>query len=597
MPPKSTSVRPYRDEFIEIGFHYVEERGGIRKPQCVLCYEVLSNESMKQNKLMRHFNTKHPGYDGKDRAFFERKLASLKSVKLDKDGDFQMTNDRALEASYRISLRIAKAKKPHTIGEDLILPSAVEMVSIVLGTDMANKIKVVPLSNNTVFRRISDMSEDVTLQIVEAVRESPWHAIQLDESTDIASCAQLMVWVRYVKDDDLVHQPLLCKPLETTTKGEDVFQIVKAFYEHHELDFNKLIASTTDGAPAMLGKHSGFNAKLARIAPNLTVVHCMIHREALASRTMPENLMKILSEVIKIVNFIKSSALNTRLFRLFCAEMDADHLNLLYYTQVRWLSRGNVVLRVYELREELREFLRDKKQPNWVENLQCPDWLARLCYMCDIFERLNVLNRSLQGKDSNLMEFNDKISAFMATLTLLKDKVAQRRFTLFPRLVEFIEENEGFDVDTIVDDITEHLKALHAHFKAFFPDLDVQSFALTRNPFGAGLDDVGEDDNAQEEFVQLKADSGAQALFKTVSLNNFWVAMQKSFPILAGKSLKLLIPFPSTYLCEQSFSTMVVIKTKYRNRLQIENDMILALSSVAPRISRLMICKQAHPSH
>ena len=81
----------------------------------------------------------------------------------------------------------------------------------------------------------------------------------------------------------------------------------------------------------MLGKHSGFKAKLQQVAPQAFMIHCMIHREALAARTMPESMMNILLQVIQIVNHIKSSALNTRLFRLFCHEMDADHMNLLFY--------------------------------------------------------------------------------------------------------------------------------------------------------------------------------------------------------------------------------------------------------------------------
>ena len=91
----------------------------------------------------------------------------------------------------------------------------------------------------------------------------------------------------------------------------------------------------------MLGKHSGFKAKLQQVAPHTFMIHCMIHGEALAARTMPESLMNVFSQVIKIVNHIKSSALNTRLFKLFCDEMDADYMNLLFYTQVRWFSRGN----------------------------------------------------------------------------------------------------------------------------------------------------------------------------------------------------------------------------------------------------------------
>ena len=458
-----------------------------------------------------------------------------------------------------------------------------------------------PLSNSTVSRRIDDMAEDVVVQNTDSLRASPWHAIQLDESTDISLCSKFIVWARYDKGDEMVAEPLLCKPLETTTKGEDVFRMMESFYESHNLNFQKLIASTTDGAPAMLGTNSGFNARLAQVAPNSTTIHCMIHREALASRTLPDSLNSILKITIKMVNHIKSSALNTRIFRQLCSEMDAAHLNLLYYTQVRWLSRGNVILRVFELREELKAYFRSHKKDEFVDNLESPEWLVRLCYLSDIFQRLNELNRSLQGSNVDLMVAHDKIKAFLAFIKLLLDKVRSHRFTLLERVSEYLTNQEGGDTINrmeLTDDITEHLKSLLAHMELYFPDMDTQQFKVARNPFTANTDDAGDDDFEQLELVQLKEDTGARTMFDNISnLANFWINVMPTYPLLSAKSLKLLIPFSTTYLCEQSFSSMVVIKTKQRNRLDLESDMILALTKVEPRIEKLMKDKQAHPSH
>ena len=69
--------RPYQDKSIELGFYYVADHG-VQKPQCVICYEVLSSESMKRNKLQRHLSRKHAAYKDRDRSFFERKLTTLK---------------------------------------------------------------------------------------------------------------------------------------------------------------------------------------------------------------------------------------------------------------------------------------------------------------------------------------------------------------------------------------------------------------------------------------------------------------------------------------------------------------------------------------
>ncbi|CAH1956841.1 unnamed protein product [Acanthoscelides obtectus] len=78
--------------------------------------------------------------------------------------------------------------------------------------------------------------------------------------------------------------------------------------------------------------------------------HCVIHRQALASKTLPQKSRQTLDSAIRIVNYIKSSALNSRLFTLLCEDLDSDHKALLFNTKVRWLSKGNMLVRVYGLK-------------------------------------------------------------------------------------------------------------------------------------------------------------------------------------------------------------------------------------------------------
>ena len=218
----------------------------------------------------------------------------------------------------------------------------------------------------------------------------------------------------------------------------------------------------------------------------------MIHREALAARILPESLKEVTQVVIKVVNFIKSSAVQTRLFRNLCADMDADHVNLLYYIEVRWLSRGNVLRRVFELKEELKEFLGTQKHAKcqqWLNLLEDPVWIARLCYLSDIFEKLNKLNLSLQGKDSNIMDFTDKLSAFQGCLDLWTRKLTSGRLTMFSRLAEFIEDSEAEISEELKQAILSHLKALKVEFEKYFPNLNASDFTLVRNPFVVNVGD------------------------------------------------------------------------------------------------------------
>ena len=351
------------------------------------------------------------------------------------------------------------------------------------------KISSLSLSDNTVQRRIEEMSEDIKNQVVEQIKQSPFYVLQLNESTDVSSCAQLMVYVRYIHNCDFKEELLFCRPLDSQTRGIDVFNKVDTFFACEGIDWGKVGAVCTDGAPSMLGSHSGFQVRVKQIVPGVITNHCMIHREALASKTLPISLNLVLQVVIKIVNFVKSSALNTRLYRNLCLEMDAIQMNLLYHTEVRWLSRGNVLKRFLDLKDETVEFLKLHKKICWLDFFDDKEWISKLCYLCDIFERLNTLNTSLQGKQSNIMNFVDKLSAFQVMLDLWEGKINAGRLAMFSHLCSYCEDSNYEISESLKNDIASHLHSLKNEFSRYFPEITKSQFALVRNPFQAKIDD------------------------------------------------------------------------------------------------------------
>ena len=74
------------------------------------------------------------------------------------------------------------------------------MVNLILGGDSENKIKQISLSDNTVSRRIEEMSINIKEQVINEIKAAGLFALQLDESTDVLSCAQLIVFTRYIHD-------------------------------------------------------------------------------------------------------------------------------------------------------------------------------------------------------------------------------------------------------------------------------------------------------------------------------------------------------------------------------------------------------------
>ena len=102
----------------------------------------------------------------------------------------------------------------------------------------------------------------------------------------------------------------------------------------------------------MIGSRIGFCAKVKERNPDVVLIHCFLHRENLATRDMQPDLHQVLKDVIQIINFIKARAMNSRIFRLMCEEMGSDHQNLLYNSDIRWLSRGKILARVLSLKHK-----------------------------------------------------------------------------------------------------------------------------------------------------------------------------------------------------------------------------------------------------
>jgi len=138
----------------------------------------------------------------------------------------------------------------------------------------------------------------------------------------------------------------------------------------------------------MIGHLTGFLALVKKENQDIIFTHCFIHREALIAKSLMLELNEVLQTVVKMVNFIKSKLLKSRLFNQLCSAMDIEHTQLLFYTEVRWLSRGRVLQRFYELREELLLFF-TCEESKYADFLSDDSWCAKVAFLANIFEKLN----------------------------------------------------------------------------------------------------------------------------------------------------------------------------------------------------------------
>lgn len=270
--------RGYVDDYLKFGFSWT---GSDKRPipLCVVCGDTLSNESMVPSKLERHFTTKHSYLKNKGVSYFQRLLDQQTKQR----STFQKTlnvSERAQLASIEVAELIALKSKSHTLAESVILPACRRMVKCMLGEKAETEINKVPLSNDTIRRRISDLSTNIETKVQNLMKQSKF-ALIVDESTDISNSAQLLVFVRFIHGDEIINQFLCCKEMKTTCKGQDIFDVVTSYLEKNNLSWKSCIGICTDGAPCMVGSIKGFASLVQKENPEVIRTHCFLHREVL----------------------------------------------------------------------------------------------------------------------------------------------------------------------------------------------------------------------------------------------------------------------------------------------------------------------------
>ena len=283
--------------------------------------------------------------------------------------------------------------------------------------------------------------------------------------------------------------------------------------------------------------------------------------------------------------------MNSRLFARLCQDVGSDHKCFLFHTEVRWLSRGNMTRRVFELRRKLLIFFKEKKR-EFKDDLENDDFISRLANLSDIFQIFNHVNLSFQESNSNITVFISKLEAFIRKLDVWTKNVESKQFGMFQLLAALpVDPNAKLS-----QEIDEHLKLLRTEMMHYFPDLVSCTYAV--NPFCADptLLPVGTEE--QEEIIDIQVDNTAKAKQMECSPIDFWLIMGSTYPTLAKNAIPQLLIFLSTWECEQGLSALMAIKSKSRNCLtEPGHDFRFAVSNVEPRIDHLVQKKQMHLSH
>ncbi|XP_014790427.1 protein ZBED8-like [Octopus bimaculoides] len=120
------------------------------------------------------------------------------------------------------------------------------------------------------------MADDIEDQLCIILKKTEF-SLQLDESALPGNDSLLLAYVRFVKEESLCQELLFARLLETNSKGESIFNVVKSFIGKKDIPLNNIVACATDGAPSMIGCHRGFISYLKVSLPDVFTMHSVIH--------------------------------------------------------------------------------------------------------------------------------------------------------------------------------------------------------------------------------------------------------------------------------------------------------------------------------
>ncbi|GFW99305.1 integrase catalytic domain-containing protein [Trichonephila clavipes] len=110
-------------------------------------------------------------------------------------------SEKAQVASDEIAELIAVNLKPHNLAEEIILPACRKIVKTMIDGSADIDICKIPLSNDTIHRRIKDMSGNIEQNTAKTLANSNF-ALQVDETTDITGNAQLIAFLDEATDSN-----------------------------------------------------------------------------------------------------------------------------------------------------------------------------------------------------------------------------------------------------------------------------------------------------------------------------------------------------------------------------------------------------------
>ncbi|CAI7921441.1 unnamed protein product [Closterium sp. NIES-53] len=232
---------------------------------------------------------------------------------------------------------------------------------------------------------------------LQHILSSPYIGVTCDESTDRCRGKHIIIFVTFICENRVVTE----FPAFLTMEKCNAASLLSLFVSHLQalsIDLARIAVISIDGTKVMMGTKNGLVVRHRLRIPRLVSSHSIAHREALAAKDAAESLPEfdmVDALLRQVAGHLGRSKPWHQRFMALHEVFTSRNLELQGFHQVRWLSRGDAILRLVEVLPALIVMLYE-----WDKSLYGLATSYRfhflLFFLPDVLEQLNVLNNTFQ---------------------------------------------------------------------------------------------------------------------------------------------------------------------------------------------------------
>ncbi|XP_028901719.2 zinc finger protein 862-like [Zeugodacus cucurbitae] len=593
-PKKSKRTRKFRTEWLK-KFPWLENKNGL-----AFCKACNKNSLNILSHLNRHASCSSHVQN------METKKSQL-SMETFLDTEKEQMSKKVQYAEFTLVMFLITHNLPFLLMD--VLPAL--LAECCPDSEVAKRLQIARTKATNITKEIASKT---TSELVSTLKNCKFSII-IDETTDISIKKCLVMVVRYVVNFIAKDRFLALIELPKCDSAS-VFGAVKKFLLDNNIPLKNIIGMATDGASVMAGHLSGVKA-LLESETNIFYLKCTCHSLHLcvsyATKKIPEDVNWLCRN---IYSFFSHSPKRVHDFKEFQEYCSVKPHKILGVCQTRWLSLEGVVSRINEQWDALKFFfiyaklevnaIRSNQLAEKMEDNKTKSYFLFLSYALPL---INNLNKEFQSEKSRLPYLYSSMKSYF--LLILNNFIAKNKelhvninykstcnHIELPKIFIGTKAEVLLKKKATADEINEVkgnilafyielLDQIKLRFDFSRKDLELLKLITPEEVMSANDNNILDLVLEYADLFECECDKiiTQWTLFKlsnhnlnsNLDIDLFWekVASMKDglgdlkFPDLSGFVFNLLSLPHSSAVAERKFSSLKLIKTSTRNKLEV----------------------------